>query len=102
MRVVEVLWEEKFSMPIYVLENGRKFRPDTGSYAGYHVEVEGHSFNQDQPTIPRFVKEIREVMEVDFPFHSQKFDNIISIVVAEIERVRKEYAKEDNEERTNN
>ena len=39
MKVIEILWDEQYAMPIYVLEDGRKYKPDTGEYAGYFIEI---------------------------------------------------------------
>ena len=39
-KVVRIEWDEKYAMPIFVLDNGERYRPSTGEYAGYFQEVE--------------------------------------------------------------
>jgi len=39
-KIIRIDWDEEYAMPIYVLDNGKKYAPDTGEYAGYFKEIE--------------------------------------------------------------
>lgn len=46
MKIVRIDWDEQYAMPIYVLENGKRYRPDVGERAGYFIEIERDDVKQ--------------------------------------------------------
>lgn len=39
LKEVDILWSEKYSCPIYILADGKRYIPMTGEFAGYYEEV---------------------------------------------------------------
>jgi hypothetical protein len=36
---VDILWSQKYAMPVFITKDGTMYMPSTGEYAGYYDEL---------------------------------------------------------------